>query len=245
MAIKGKSKRRSARAVTRGPKPAYVPVKTPLMARRGVWITTAVVASLAIAGGIWYGVAKQRSEDREQALREARARTVAEYGGQLEPIIGTVGEPAPPASWTHFPELTTALDNLEAGEGRDEQIAGTAEGVAGTANTAWEALDPVDVTAIVLDRGLDETFVLHMLDSKTRIVEGLKLFEQAAELVSLAATTPQGSERDALIERARGVLQIAGDVFDDGYAAYVEAQAAAGTFEPTVPGLPALTGPTG
>ena len=51
MAIKGKSKGRSAKAVTRGPKPVYQPVKKRLIAKREFWLVILSILIGAAAGG--------------------------------------------------------------------------------------------------------------------------------------------------------------------------------------------------
>jgi hypothetical protein len=247
MAIKGKSKSKTAKAVTRGPKPTYVPVKKPLLARRGLWMGVASVLGVLLIAGLWYGFAKEAEQNRAQELDEARAVAVEEFGNAIDPILGTIGAPVPPASWSSFTELAKALDRLESGEGQPAVVAETASGVAGTANTAWQAMNEIDEVAIVRGQGLDETFVLLVLHSNDTLVQSLKLYEQAGELAAMAAQAPEGAERDALVERARGTMGVAQALFDDGYGYYVEAQALAGVFEPTsLPGnLPFPTGPTG
>jgi hypothetical protein len=249
MAIKGKSKSRTAKAVTRGPKPAYVPVKQPLLARRGFWIGVAVVLAVLVIAGLWYGFARERSQNREQALEEARAAAFEDYGRQVEPIIGTVGEPVPPASWSSFTELSDALDTLEAGEGQPGEVAATATSAASDARTAWGALDQVDALAEVRGRGLDQLFVVYVLGSHEKFLGSLKGYEQAAELLAMAADAPEGEERDLLVERARGVLEVARSTFDSGFADYVEASTLAGLFDLASTGnlqtLPLPTGPTG
>jgi hypothetical protein len=244
VAIKGKTKSRGAKAVTRGPKPTYVPVKPRLLARRGLWITVASILGILAVAGIAYGVVEERRGSREQDLLEARVQAIGEFGRAVEPVIGTVGEPVPPASWSSFTELHDALDRLEAGEGRPPLIADTATDAASVAGTAWSALDGVNAVGIVSDRGLDREFVLYVLNAKTKLVGALKLYEQGAELVVMAANEPQAAASDALVERAAGVLDVARTLFDDGYSDYVEAQAAAELFEP-VTSLPSATGPTG
>lgn len=249
MAIKGKSKGRTAKAVTRGPKASYVPVKRPLLARRGFWIAVAGILGVVVVAGLWYGFARERSQTRERELQDARAQAFERYGRQVEPIIGTVGQPEDPASWSSFTELTEALDTLEAGQGQPGEVAATADGVAGTAKTAWEALDQVDAVAEVRGRGLDQLFVVYVLGSQERLVTSLRLYEQAGELVAMAAEAPQGEQRDLLAERARGVIEIARSTFESGFSDYVEASTLAGLFEAASTGnlqtLPLPTGPTG
>jgi hypothetical protein len=249
MAIKGKSKSKTAKAVTRGPKPAYVPVKRPLLARRGFWIAVASVIGVLVVAGLWYGFAKERTQTRERELQEARAEAFEFYGRQVEPIIGTVGEPVDPASWSSFTELSDALDTLEAGEGQPGEVATTATAVASDAKTAWEALDLVDAVAAVRGRDLDQLFVVYVLGSHEGFVGSLKTYEQAAELLAMAAEAPAGEERDLLVARARGVTEIARSGFESAFADYVEASTLAGLFDLASTGnlqtLPLPTGPTG
>ena len=246
MAIKGKSKSKTAKAVTRGPKPAYVPVKKPLLARRGFWIGVASVLGVLLVAGLWYGFARQADQNREQELAQARAAAAEEFGNAIDPIIGTVGEPVPPASWSAFTGLTNALDQLESGEAEADLVAETASAAAGTAATASQAMTDIDALAIVRGRGLDETFVLLVLNAKDTLVQSLRLYEQVGGLVAMAAEAPEGVERDALVERARGTVEVAQTLFESGYADYVEARALAGVFEPSnTPTLPIPTGPTG
>src|SRR3989304_107277 len=96
MAIKGKSKGKSAKAVTRGPKPAYVPVKKPLLARRGLWIGSASVLGVALIVGLAIGFLAQREQDEEEALAERMAESLGEYQGQLEPLLAGIGGPVAP-----------------------------------------------------------------------------------------------------------------------------------------------------
>jgi hypothetical protein len=247
MAIKGKSKSKTAKAVTRGPKPTYVPVKKPLLARRGFWIGLGSVLGVLLIAGLWYGFAKQADKDREQKLQDARAAAVGEFGNALDPILGTVGQAVPPASWSSFTQLSDALDQLESGDAPAGQVAQTASSVAGTAGTAWKAMNDIDAVAIVRNHGLDEPFVLNIVNSHEALVQSLKLYEQVGELVAMAADAPKGAQRDALVERARGTLAVAKTLFAKGYADYVEAQASAGVFQPssTPPTLPIPTGPSG
>jgi len=247
MAIKGKSKSRGAKGVTRGPKPAYVPVKTPLFRRRWVWIAAGTVLGVAAIAGIWYGFAKQAREDRERETQQRLAAAIADYRGAIEPVLATVGQPLPPTGFQVFPSLADALDSVEKGR-RLEDSETMAGNVSEAATGAAAATDGIDVSAIVADEELERLFVVYLFSSQRGIVEGLKLYEEAASLVSLAAAADDG-ERDDLVTAARGVLELAERVFARGYADYVEAQAMAGAFEPIDPGaglpLPIPTGPTG
>jgi hypothetical protein len=245
VAIKGKSKGgRGARGVARGPKPVYTPVKRPLMQRRGFWVGVGIVVLAVVAVGLFYGFAKQRSEDRERAETEALAVAAREYGRQLDALLGQVGQPAPPTGFTAFPQLTTLLTGLRSGDVDAETATTAAQDAVDRASATADAVEAIDVTGIVQGKDLDPTFVVYLFDSRDDLVSALRLYEQAAALAELAATSDPPM-RDDLIDRAEGVAAAAGEVFARGYDSYVEAQSRAGTFQPTVPGLtgPPLTGP--
>jgi len=242
MAIKGKSRSRGARGVASGPKPTYVPVKTPLLRRRGFWIPVAVVLGVAAIAGLWYGFANEAREERERELQERMSRAISRYRAEVEPPLTTVGEPVPPASFDAFPVLGTTLDAIERGRDLEGSLT-SAESVRDVAASAAVALEGIDVTAIVTDQGFDQLFVVRLLDSRDGMAEGLRLYEQAADLAALAAEAPEEG-RDDLVSSARGVLEVAERVFADGYSGYVEAQAMASVLDPLGGGLP-LPGPTG
>lgn len=246
MAIKGKSKSRGAKSVARGPKPAYVPVKTPLMRRQGLWIAIGAVLAVAVIAGLWYGFAKQAREDRDRERRERLSAAALEYRTPIEGALSTVGQAVPPTGFQPFPGLAEVLDPLENGR-RLEEAATTAEAVEDSAGAAAETVAGVDVTEIAAEKGLERLFVVYLLSSRDGMAEGLELYGQAASLVSLAVEASE-EERAEIVARAREVLGLADRVFARGYTDYVEAQAMAGVLQPvgTGPGLvPGLTGPTG
>lgn len=239
MAIKGKSKSHShsKKTVAAGPKPAYVPVKTPLVRRRGFWISLAAVVAVVSVAGIAYGVAKDRTRTREEALA-GRLRTAAvTYQSEVDPILATIGQASPPSGFTAMPSLGPALSDLNGGKGKPSAAADTATTAGGQAKTAYEALGMIDVTSIIVDRGFDQGFVLFMINSQTRMVAGLKLFEQTASLITQAAGL-EGDQQTQLLDSASGVLALANSTFNDGYSDYIQAQSEAGTFQPSgiVPG---------
>lgn len=255
MAIKGKTKSRGKKTVAAGPKPAYVAVKTPLIRRRGFWIGLAVVVALASIGGITYGFAKERTHSREEELAKReeelakRLRTaMTQYQSQVDPILASVGQASPPSSFTAMPSLSAALGALQDGKGKPAAAAAAASTAAKQAKTAYAALDAIDVTVIIVDKGFDQGFALYMINSQKRMVAGLRLFEQAANLLSQASGL-QGEDQTTLLDSTSGVLSLANSTFNDGYSDYIQAQSEAGTFQPSsvVPGatgavVPGATG---
>ena len=243
MAIKGKSKRRAPRSVARGPKPAYTPVKRPIVQRRGFWLTIAVVLGGLAAVGIVYGIVNQRNESRDREQLEATATAARAYSGQLESALRSVGQAVPPSSFQAFGNLAGTLDGLEGGDLTPGNARATVATVSDEARAAAATIQGIDAVSIVRDKGLEQAFIVYVLNSKDQLLSAMRLYEQVAALADLAAGAEEAARGD-LIARARGVLRIADEVFGRGYDAYVQAQSLAQTFRPTIPGS-GLTGAPG
>lgn len=246
MAIKGKSRSRGAKGVTRGPKPAYVPVKTPLLRRRGVWIGLGVVLAGAAIAGITYGFVQERNRDREEAEQLRMATAMEEYSAAVEPVLTIVGQPLPPATFDAFPALTTALADLELEDVSEEAIeaaGATAETVAEGSRDAVQRLGELSPTDVVRGRDLSADFVADVIGSHGDFLLAMDLYRQVGLLLSMAVGAEDASAREELLARTAGVHDAAERTFAQAYNAYVEAQVAAGTFSPQQPVVP--TGPTG
>ncbi|HEY7659431.1 MAG TPA: hypothetical protein VIC58_02405 [Actinomycetota bacterium] len=248
MAIKGKSKTRSTKPVTRGPKPAYVPVRTPLLARRGFWIGVACALGVLLVAGLVVGFVLQRNADEQDELEQRMRTAVTELQGQVEPILGAIGQPVPPAAFQAFPELATAVTDLQnEGEGNPvdvDEIISTADDASASAVEAAEALGDIDEAEIVRGQGFSEAFVLNVIDAKGNMLRGVQLYEQTATLLSQAAQA-EGSQRADLLEITSNLLSSADEVFARGYSDYLNAQTKAGVFQPVDPAEGQLPIPTG
>lgn len=231
MAIKGKSKPKGgAKPVTRGPRPTYVPVRTPLLQRRSFWFTVIAVVVVASALGIWYGIAQQRESDRERELEASLRRTVTDYQEQIEPILLTVGTPIP-SGYDTFPEFEDALNTFIDGQGKPADLQASAEATAQAAGTAAENLEAIEAAALVADKGFDAEVALYVINSQSRMAQALRAYENAALLASDAAAA--GDELGiGLAKRAKEQVALAKDIFADGYQDYIEVQVRAGTYQP-------------
>src|SRR5512134_3954723 len=231
MAIKGKSKPKGgAKPVTRGPRPAYVPVRTPLLQRRSFWFTVIAVVVVASALGIWYGIAQQRESDRERELEASLRRTVTDYQEQIEPILLTVGTPIP-SGYDTFPEFEDALNTFIDGQGKPADLQASAEATAQAAGTAAENLEAIEAAALVAGKGFDAEVALFVINSQSRMAQALRAYENAALLAADAAAA--GDEQGiALARRAKEQVALARDIFADGYQDYIEVQVRAGTYQP-------------
>jgi hypothetical protein len=238
MAIKGKSKPKGgAKPVTRGPRPTYVPVRTPLLQRRSFWFTVIAVVVVASALGIWYGIAKQRESEREAELEASLRTAVTDYQDQVDPILLTVGTPVP-SGYDTFPAFEDGLNGFIDGQSKAAALEEVANATADSAARAAEDLEAIGAAQLVAGKGFEAEVALFVINSQSRMAQGLRAYEQAALLASDAAAAA-GEQAVDLAKRAKEVAAVARDVFADGYQDYVEIQIQAGTFEPVVDtGLP-------
>jgi hypothetical protein len=245
MAIKGKSKGRSAKAVTRGPKPAYQPVKKPFFARREFWLVILSVLGVLVILGLVAGFVAERNASAQDDLEQRMRAAMSSFQGQIDPVLTTIGQAQPPAGYQVFGDLSTAVDDLVAEKpdapADPKALTQAATDAATSAKTALEALRAIDETALIRGKGFSEDFVLYVINAKGNLVRAMTLYGEAGKLLELAADA-QGAERAELTARSKVILNAATEIFDRGYADYVEAQTTAGTFAPTAPGLPAPTG---
>jgi hypothetical protein len=245
MAIKGKSRGRSAKAVTPGPKPLYQPVKKSLLAKHEFWLVILSILGVVVIGGLVAGFIAERNSSAQDDLEQRMRATTSSFQGQVEPVLTTVGQANPPAGYTVFTDLHTAVGTLVAetpGAPADSKaLTQTATDAASSAKTALVALNQIDETALIRGKGFSEEFVLYVINAKANFVQAMTLYGEAAKLLELAADA-QGPERAALAARTKAIANAATETFDRGYADYVQAQTKAGTFAPPAPGLPAPTG---
>jgi len=246
MAIKGKAKTRTRKAVTAGPKPVYVPVRKPLLARRGLWIAVLAVVAVGAAAGIWYGLSKERSQQRARDLARAERTAVSRYRAAIDVALTGVGQPIPPSGFQLVPDLQATIDGLEKGTAKGTDTGKTATDAAKAARSAYRAIDGVDVAALVRDKGFPFRLVNYLFNAKSKMVYGLKLYGQAALSIARAGEA-SGSEREDLLASAKGVIPIAQQVFSDGYSDYTEALIMTGLFTPTFqpPGVTPTGAPVG
>lgn len=244
MAIKGKSKGRSAKAVTRGPKPVYQPVKKRLYAKREFWLVILSILGVLVVVGLVAGFIAERNASAQDDLERRMRATMSSFQGQVDPVLSTIGQAQPPAGYQVFADLSTAVDSLVAEKpdapADPKALTQTATDAASSAKTALEALGSIDETALIRGKGFSEDFGLYVINAKGNLVRAMTLYGEASKLLELAADA-QGAERPELAARTKAILNAATETFDRGYADYVEAQTKAGVFAPA-PGLPAPTG---
>lgn len=239
MAIKGKTKSRGAKGVTRGPKPAYVPVKTPWIRRSGLWIAVGTLLVAALVGALAIGFLQEREDQREQDTVAEMATVVNQYRGQIDPILSTIGTTLPPTGFDGFPELDTSLAALEAEEidkAGLKQAGDSADSVSSSARSAIGLIEEIPTSDLLRGHDFSQEFVLYVINSQGNFLRGLKLYRESALLVSMAAEAESTQLRADLTARAREVATVADEAFTRGYSDYVEAQSAAQVFDPFASG---------
>lgn len=235
MAIKGKNRPKGgSRTITRGPKPTYVPVRPPLLARRSFWLSVGAVALALAVLGIWYGVARERAQAREAELARRLRNVALELRGRIDPIITPLGTPVPPSAFDAFPDLGGALADAAESPGDPKALADVARSAAEAAGKAADDLEQIEAAMIVGGKGFDRAFVLNAINARLRMIQGLRLFRQAA-LLAVDAAGERGDGAAELATRAKEVFDLAGQVFADGYHDYLEVQFAADIFQPAPP----------
>lgn len=116
------------------------------------------------------------------------------------------------------------------------RAAAAGEGLLGLLGPAEAAMEAIDVPAAVRGKGLDEAFVVDLIQARRRILDALGLYRAAAELAAEAALIEEPS-LSAILATARELAAQAEATYLEGHELLVEAQVAAGTYGgPLVPG---------
>jgi hypothetical protein len=247
MAIKGKGKTKS-RPAARAPRPVPVVRKPPFFARRWVQLVGAVLLGVIAVMVVVWATNGLRSNDAAdaRATDQANARRVIQewqttVDGALSKLGSSGGGVGPIVV---LPTLSASVDTLAKGD-PDQQAQETADEAVGLVDEAVKTLEGVDLPTLITDNeGLDVATTNDVLNSKARMVDGLRLYGRVAAMVRAAtAEDVDPAVADALIREAKELLPLAKQVFDEGYADYTSALGSAGLSQPT-PGLPGIGGQT-
>jgi hypothetical protein len=234
MAIKGKSKPKAKRSVTPGPRPVYVPVKRPLVQRRGFQIGVLAAVLVAAAAAIAYGVVHERNVNHAEEQTRIEKSVMNAYSPKVQTAISGVGSAQPGGeAFALLPDLKTNIESLKSGKARPGDVATTAKSLHDAASAAATALAKVNASDIIRGRGVeDAAFVRDLINATFKMQNGLQMESVAASLLQQAATAP-ASQRSALLDDADHARATAESVFASGYSDWLNAQTTAGTFQPT------------
>jgi hypothetical protein len=173
MAIKGKSKGRTAKAVTRGPKPVYQPVKKPLLAKREFWLVIGTILGVAVVVGLVAGFIIERNSTEQDDVEQRMRAAVNTYRGELEPILATIGQARAPSGFDAFTEFGTTVADLDAETPQapvdSKALEQTAADTLASAKSALEALQEIDNTALIRGKGFSEVRTQGILNAANEI----------------------------------------------------------------------------
>ena len=177
MAIKGKTKARSRRSVTPGPKPVYVVPKKRLLARRSVQFAILGLLVVAAIAGIAYGLMHEHDQQQAQELQQRLSDTIGSYKEQVTAALTSdVGQPNQTTGFDVTPAAVALIEPLKSGKGVPADAEKTASDAAQSAKHAASTVGAIDTTHLMGGKGFDATTVTTVQDSQTGMVNGLKLY---------------------------------------------------------------------
>jgi len=203
MAIKSKGKTK-ARPASKGPRRGPVPVPKPFAQRRWVQLTALFIAGLlAMTVFVWAtnGLRRERASNQAASDLASRQQALSKWKAILEPQITAVGQlkgDIPPTVASDVTALT-----------------GSAKGL----GTAAKAIDTFDLAGTITEQGFDVASAAALTSSKAEIVEGLRLYQQAAELAALALSSPKPLKAE-LAAHAKAVLDSGTTLLQTGWNKY-------------------------
>jgi hypothetical protein len=235
VAIKGKGKTRS-KPPARAPRPQPVQRKPPFFRRTGVLV---VLSALLGAALVWTGVWVTnglRADDRASAAAATKAsqrKVVLQWSTTVDGAISAFQDQQPqsapgPQQVVVFTALSTAVDSLAKGD-TVKDAAATAKTAKQQADTAVGALNGVDLASVISGHGVDLATTNYLLNSKSKMVEGLQLYSQVADLVGQAVAANDAGQASAQIAEAKQLLPLATQLFNEGYSDYSQAKASVAT----------------
>jgi hypothetical protein len=117
MAIKGKTKARSRRSVTPGPKPVYVVPKKRFLARRSVQFALLGLLVVGAIGGITYGLIHEHHQQQAQDLQQRLSDTIGSYKDQITAALTSdVGQPNQTTGFDVTPAALALIEPLKSGK---------------------------------------------------------------------------------------------------------------------------------
>jgi hypothetical protein len=239
MAIKGKGKTKTKPAA-RAPRREPVMVKPPFFMRRWVQQVGAAVAGAAVvlvASWVMHGLNTDNAATRKTEQAKTKLAAGQTWKSTVEGALTSVGPPsqngaAPPV----FAGLDSTLASLSKGKVPKDADKGL-KTVVSNATAAANTIDGFDLAGTIAGKGFVVIEATQFTDSKSSLVESLKLYEKAAEVARSAVTAP-GSLRESLAKTAGGIRDQASTLFQSGWSAYQLALGAAGIQTVGPSGLP-------
>jgi hypothetical protein len=209
LAIKGKGKTRSRRAVAAGPKPVYVVPRKPLLARRSVQLGALAVLLLVIGAILLWTYLDQRADQR----LEEEQTILGRFATRVEDTLRPVSRPLPPTGLAIFGDLRDDLTALREEKADPTEVAASAGQAAENAEGFAATIDDIPTSQWVRERRLP----FEMIDAQGFIVQAVRVYGRAATTLRLAAEARPGEVRGELLDVAEGLLDAGEQLFDQGY----------------------------
>jgi hypothetical protein len=238
MAIKGKGKTRSRRAVSPAPRPQIVTRKKPILMRVTTWIVLGCVLLAAIGFGAWTWYEHHQASEllaREQAaLQDVTQRVRDQLPADQTTPQGT-------SQIALFPTLPQTLDQIDKGQISEKKAGEQAQAVIdqaakaekGIQGIAWRSIikDEFDVGVTPALRAPGMTSSV-LNETQDQLIKSFQLYQSAGHLMQLAIDQPKGPERTALITQAKTVSAVATELFSRGYNTLVQIESILGLIQP-------------
>jgi hypothetical protein len=235
MAIKGKSRTKSRpKQVARAPRHEPVVVKPPVLARRWVQVTAAMlVGAFAIMVAVWAtNGLRQDKANKDAAAAASTARTGKLAAGQawqgsVTGVMSQLGTPNPTLSPVLFTAMNATIDTMKKKDTVPKGAAKVFQSALTDAKKAVSDLTNFDLTTTIQGKGFNVGEAEYFTDSKDRLTAAIGAYQRAAETALLAARAP-AAERKALTVIADELRSDANAQFQTGWTTYESAMGAAG-----------------
>lgn len=234
MAIKGKGKTRSRRMVAAPPRPQLMVRKPPIWRRPVTWVIVGAVLAAAIGYGAW----KTIGDHRAASLKAQEIAAVEKYNSLVSGQYPQDQQQLGGSTLQIFTSVGPELDRIDKGQVPASQIKSEAKNFGDTASKAADAIGAIDATKTIPNKlSVGESTGLHapgltqltLAESQRYMVQAFKIYASVAGLMAVAADTPVGPRRTAVIAQAKSLMDTANTLFDRGHTMIANIRTVLGT----------------
>ena len=217
MAIKGKRRARATRrGIAAAPRPHLVIPRKPLLRRRGVQITLAVLLVALVGGLAFWGIRTQRNNQRLARDRE----DVSSFGTFVEEVLQrrALGQ-AVLTQYVILPEMMPTVTRLRSGRGNEDRLVQQARAWSTGAAGAAE-----DIAGL-------QPELPELREGRNLMRRALELYSSVASSLAVAARL-QGKPQKDLISSLERQLTAAAEIWDIGWTKLAAARIRVGILNP-------------
>jgi hypothetical protein len=228
MAIKGKGKTRSRRAVSPAPRPQIVARKKPLLMRVTTWIVVGVLVLVSVGWGVWVWWDHKQQSDLKAKETAALSVLAQRVHDQLPADQQT---PQGTSQILVFPNLIQSLDQLDQGTLSPDKAKQQAQAVVDAAAKSQSGIQKIALGSIIKDdftvgvttaltaKGMTSS-VLN--EAQDQMIKSFQLYQAVGNLMKAAAEQPKGPQRTAILDQAKKTAAVAAELFNRGYNTIVQ-----------------------